>query len=461
MAEIGGFGSTDLRELETLPNIDINIKTGNSLISRFALDADLKKALKKNGHSIEVYKIAVQTYRNAENKEQKWEMQRLINVIKNGFEIEIGNYTDPRKVKLAKLGEELFLLTGKGKGGSFGMMMFEESGEYQNDKMRVKIQKIEKEIHKLNAELEDIKNNKIYENAFEWRFEFPDVLNDDGDYIGFDVIIGNPPYKLIQPNNTSDNELLLYKENYPIADFKIDLFHLFYQLGLFLSKDSGYISFITPSSILNNVYAEPLRNLLIKELNVVGISITKEKIFEDADVHTGIFQFQKNNNINDHSLKLTTNLTGVIDKTDSYRVVKQKDFTNLVGGVWNLMVDDSNISLIRKISNNTSLKDLANINRGLITGDRDKYFSNLKVNEQYIKILTGSDIHRYHIIEPNEFVLFERPKTAGGCWDKDVHLAPFKICIRQISTTPTATLIQQPFAVTGNIFTITHSSIKY
>ncbi|NCU37386.1 class I SAM-dependent DNA methyltransferase, partial [Candidatus Falkowbacteria bacterium] len=35
-------------ELETLPNIDINIKCGNSLVSRFALDADLKQALKSS-----------------------------------------------------------------------------------------------------------------------------------------------------------------------------------------------------------------------------------------------------------------------------------------------------------------------------------------------------------------------------------------------------------------------------
>jgi hypothetical protein len=46
-------------ELETLPNIDINIKCGNSLVSRFAIDADLKQALKKSKWSIDSYRIAV------------------------------------------------------------------------------------------------------------------------------------------------------------------------------------------------------------------------------------------------------------------------------------------------------------------------------------------------------------------------------------------------------------------
>ena len=36
--------------------------------------------------------------------------------------------------------------------------------------------------------------DEIYSNTFEWRFEFPQVLNDDSDFVGFDVVIGNPPY---------------------------------------------------------------------------------------------------------------------------------------------------------------------------------------------------------------------------------------------------------------------------
>jgi type II restriction/modification system DNA methylase subunit YeeA len=65
----GGFSSgQEYRELETLPNIDINIKCGNSLIARFGLDADLKKALKQSKWNIESYKIAVDTYQGTEKR---------------------------------------------------------------------------------------------------------------------------------------------------------------------------------------------------------------------------------------------------------------------------------------------------------------------------------------------------------------------------------------------------------
>jgi adenine-specific DNA-methyltransferase len=82
-------------ELQTLPNIDINIKCGNSLISRFSLDSDLRKALKKSKWNIDSYRIAVATYRNAENKEQKREMERLIATIKTDFRSEI-SLNDPK-----------------------------------------------------------------------------------------------------------------------------------------------------------------------------------------------------------------------------------------------------------------------------------------------------------------------------------------------------------------------------
>jgi hypothetical protein len=99
--------SQEARELETLPNIDINIKCGNSLISRFGLDADLKKALKQSKWNIESYKLAVATYRNAESKEQKREMEQLIQDIKGNFRTEISQ-NDPVKTKLDKLVSELY-----------------------------------------------------------------------------------------------------------------------------------------------------------------------------------------------------------------------------------------------------------------------------------------------------------------------------------------------------------------
>jgi hypothetical protein len=172
-------------ELETLPNIDINIKCGNSLISRFELDADLKKALKNSKWTIDSYKIAVDTYRNAKNKAQKRAMEKLIADIKNDFRSEI-SLNDPKVKKFNKLQGEIFGMTNQ-------TQMFELT-KREKATWNKKLKKLTADSKKLETIIEEIKNNKIYEEAFEWRFEFPEVLDDDGDFVGFDVVIGNPPY---------------------------------------------------------------------------------------------------------------------------------------------------------------------------------------------------------------------------------------------------------------------------
>ncbi|MFN9555353.1 MAG: DNA methyltransferase, partial [Dolichospermum sp.] len=166
-------------QLETLPNIDINIKCGNSLISRFSLEADLRVALNRNNCSVETYRNAVQTYRNAENREQKRAMNKLIDNIKSNFKTTLG-LSDPNKTKLRQLEGEVYNLQNQ-------TLLLEESEDEKKIRGQ-RINQLNNEINKLKVEIEEIENGKIYENAFEWRFEFPEVLNDDGVFIGFDVV---------------------------------------------------------------------------------------------------------------------------------------------------------------------------------------------------------------------------------------------------------------------------------
>jgi hypothetical protein len=194
-------------QLETLPNIDINIKCGNSLVSRFALDADLGQALKKSKWTIDSYRMAVATYRNAENKEQKREMERLILMIKQDFATEI-RLNNPIKKRLDKLSNELY-------HRFTGTFLFEPDLSYGKSEQKLKQlrekekAKLEKEIEQLSSKLEEIRNNKIYNSSFEWRFEFPEVLNENGDFVGFDVVIGNPPYIKIISKHSLNSTLEL------------------------------------------------------------------------------------------------------------------------------------------------------------------------------------------------------------------------------------------------------------
>ena len=270
-----------LPQLETLPNIDINIKTGNSLISRFELDADLSKALKQSKWNLDSYRNAVITYRQAKEKEQKEEMRRIIQDIKSNFRSEI-NKNDPRKKRLEKARGELFNMTQQ-------TGLFEQT-KAQQKAWRNKVEKLNKQIKQLETDIEAIKNNKIYENAFEWRFEFPEVLNDQGDFIGFDIVIGNPPYiKEYEGKEIFDG----LREN-EIYQGKMDIWYMFASDGTKLLKKDGLLSFIASNNWVTNSGASKLRNFLLENTEFYKlIDFTNFMVFDTASIQTMIMIFRK------------------------------------------------------------------------------------------------------------------------------------------------------------------------
>ena len=262
-------------ELETLPNIDINIKCGNSLISRFALDADLKQALRKSASkwSIESYRSAVDTYRNAESKEQKREMERLINEIKSNFRSEI-SMNDPMLKRYKKLSSELLFYTNQ---GQLFEMSPEEKAEWEK-----KVIVLTQETKKLDAEIEEIKSNKIYENAFEWRFEFPEVLDDNGEFLGFDVVIGNPPY--IRQEEFKEHKLYL-KANYTVFTGTSDLYAYFVEKGFGILKAKGHFNYIMPNKWMQAGYGKPLRVLLLQNQLHSLVDFGDLQVFDEATTY--------------------------------------------------------------------------------------------------------------------------------------------------------------------------------
>ncbi len=273
-------------ELETLPNIDINIKCGNSLVSRFAIDADLKQALKKSKWSIDSYRIAVDTYRNAESKEQKREMERLIADIKSDFRSEISR-KDPKVMRLMKLEYDFGLLVAPN-------IFKEDDASYGNKSNKKKAKEREEnlwaEIQKLKTEIEEIKANKIFENAFEWRFEFPEVLNDDGDFVGFDVVIGNPPYIRQEEINELKPH---FKSQFKLYTGTADVYIFFVEKGFEILKGKGVFTFIMPNKFMQAGYGQPARKFLLEQNLIEIIDFGDFQVFEEATTYPCILTASK------------------------------------------------------------------------------------------------------------------------------------------------------------------------
>ncbi len=277
-------------KLETLPNIDINIKCGNSLVSRFDINADLSKALKSLKWDIKTYRSLVKAYLNASDKEAKRGFEKMINQIKKDFRTEISN-TDPKKTRLSKLAYELY-------NRFTGMMLFEPEEKYDNkhDKMLEKKRKeeqckIEAEIEKLKKEIEEIESNKIYNHAFEWRFEFPEVLDDEGNFLGFDVVIGNPPY--IQLQRIKDISEQLKRFEYKTYEKTGDIYSLFYERGNQILKNGGLLAYITSNKWMRANYGKSTRNYLLEYTQPLMLIDLGSGVFDEATVDSNILIFKK------------------------------------------------------------------------------------------------------------------------------------------------------------------------
>ncbi|MGN8533621.1 DUF7149 domain-containing protein [Helicobacter pylori] len=284
--------------LETLPNIDINIKCANSLISRFNLNDDLKKIpnIKKK---IQEYKDLVAQYKDP-NSLYPLNKQYLINKIqdlKNTFSLTL---KDPKtKAELEKAIEKhikkynFFALDDKSLLDGLDYFIPSLFGT-------LKLSPKEEEeafasygrIRALRKKLDDALSGREYQNAFEWRFEFPEVLDDEGNFSGFDCIIGNPPY--IRQEHIKDLKPLLQKQYQDFYNSTADIYTYFFALSFHLLKEKGFSAFITSNKYTRAKYGAKLREWLLKKTTIVSyMELNALKVFESATVDTSIMNFIK------------------------------------------------------------------------------------------------------------------------------------------------------------------------
>ncbi len=292
--------------LETLPNIDINIKCANSLIFNFPLNSKLtigqtlefSKNLKAE---IKEYKNSVMLYKEGLGEKTKilQNIAKLKSLIINYF---IEQHQAKRHLKeslkafISEYGDEIFDLST-----AFGMEMLKIARLKENNyrfnptlesmkpsPIGVEANRLLIKIRECYEILENLRNSK----ALEWRFEFPEVLDDEGDFLGFDCIIGNPPY--IRQEHIKDLKPLLQKQYQDFYNSTADIYTYFFALSYHLLKEKGFNAFITSNKYARAKYGAKLREWLLKKTTIVSyMELNALKVFESAAVDTSIMNFIK------------------------------------------------------------------------------------------------------------------------------------------------------------------------
>jgi adenine-specific DNA-methyltransferase len=385
------------KHLETLPNIDINIKAGNSLVSRFSINDKYEKTnlvyRDKLKSAIDRYKEQVILYKSVHDKAMKRDIEKKIAALKARFR-EMVNPTDKDYINLTSKENEL--LTPP--------MIYSQE---DRDAWTTRLQELMSEKEELQKRY-DLKMKTLYGNSFEWRFEFPEVLDDDGKFTGFDVVIGNPPY-IRQESISAMKDYL--KENYNVFDATADLLTYFIELGFDILKKDGVFQFIVANKFSRANYGKTLRGFLAKNTTLTHyLDFNDYPVFEEAVVLAAILGFVKKHPDSTNRFK-------------HFKVGKEK-FDNNIQGYMNdhgLVINQNNLGddpwtfenpVMLKIKNKveaqgTQIKSWEiKISRGLITGFNEAFVIENDIKQSLITadhkskdilkpILRGRDIQKY------------------------------------------------------------------
>lgn len=368
----------EIHQMQTLPNIDINIKCGNSLISYFELNRSLthypniKERMQK-------YKSVIKDYKEG-FFDDKMRIEKEIKALKESFRTfcfkdkfnkEIKAFTAKCEAYskkygnfLAKDDENLSLYIAQ----SFSFFDLDEN------KARLEFSALKKEYESIF----NLESNK----PFEWRFEFPEVLNENGEFMGFDLVVGNPPYVLILKEH---KDYIKYKQSYKTASGgKINLYNLFFENSLKLIKRNGFLSFITPNTYLSGTDTKNLREILLNETSIYEIIeyTEKQKVFDKVTQAVATI-FLTNQKLSNHQIKLTTSKQGE-------QICLQDDLRKR-----NLLLAIS--PLILKIEQQKArLKDCFDIFQGEVNLTTKKQFFSLEKGENRLLMWRGDNVGKYY-----------------------------------------------------------------
>lgn len=392
--------------LETLPNIDINIKVGDSLLSKYPVQngrviadylthderADRKKDSLKN--SFVEYRNCVQEYKAGGTQNSKIALRQKIASLKS------------------RMVEEGVL------------EMFEEYANKADDTID-------------------------FSNSLEWMFEFPEILDDQGRFVGFDAVIGNPPYIQLQANNGLLGSLY-EQRNYSTFFKQGDLYCLFMERAYALLKNNGQFGFINPNTWLQSISFSPVRLFLTSYFRWNKIILT-HKVFAEATVDTHCLLFTKSKEQCDCSIS-RIDADGKITPLHTIK----KEGISQTERIINIEINQDSLLLIKKIeASSKPLTEYLDIYNGVkpfekgkgtppqtkqIVEEKPYVRDGDKPDENWSPLMRGSLMHRYtNLWNDNYWILYGKWLAAPR--DKKIFEAPEKIIARQTGDSIIATII--------------------
>lgn len=399
----------DAHESEPLPNLDYKIMCGNSLLNRYSLEMPLddvfveyNKTHANNPMSLDKYKEKVQAFTNESNHEKKEELRAIIEEVKRTFRTLL---IEEVRTAIQRIGKELSELTAP---RLFGTL---------DAQQKKRIKELQKRYAEKQKELPEKQTSFNYQNAFEWRFEFPTLLDEQGRFMGFDIIIANPPFGA----KLSEWEKATYKKEYADVHMRTpETFCYFISRAFRLAKTGAIVTYIVPNNMFFQNENVNTRSLLLFSNQLIRAINLGDNTFENADVPTCIFIAQKRH-VEDYYVKYSDYRKYNIKDIDWDKNIEQIAIDKIKSiPAYVLGISNNDIDILDTIrQNGITIDSLAEeMASGISTGG-DKIF---KLDAQQVrdfnieknilqKVLVGGDIDKYTITYRYDYLIYTTRET--------------------------------------------------
>lgn len=266
---------------------------------------------------------------------------------------------------------------------------------------------------------------------------------------GFDAVVGNPPYVLMQ--ELEQPRVFDYlSSKYHSARYKIDTYHVFFEQALRLCKSGGYVGYITPNSYLRNKHAEQLRRLILNTSEPRILRLFFYAVFHGASVDTAVLITQRAANPRaNHTIDIL--LSRAPSSEGERQTTTREHWTSHSKCDFGVSGKAGTRELLKKLTESSiRLGDFATAYFGIQTWDRDKFVSTSRRDGK--AVIDGANIGRYSLSAPTEYVDF-RPEAIKSGGKPDVY-GQARIAVRQIGESPIATLIPPHLYTLNTIYNI-------
>lgn len=245
-----------------------------------------------------------------------------------------------------------------------------------------------------------------------WQLEFARVFHEKG---GFDIVIGNPPYGLLnkkQNKSTSimatPEEIKYYKENavyQPAKGGMINIFRLFICKSHSLLRENGHLSLIFPMAFMCDLSSYELRKFIFNNEAVKYIEAFPERdnenkrVFKSAKMSVCILGSNRGNANKNRMFLMRINDDRYVNTTYKQVEISPAEIELIDEKALTIpLVNEQELSiLIKMCKGSRRMKDFSKCFTGEIDLSLDKKY--VKLESTYHRMLRGAQVQRYFITD--------------------------------------------------------------